>query len=342
MPFVERFLNIPSGPVPVVKTHWGIRDYLTTLAIRCGPGRDEYSIAPGIYAVGEPGPRSPVLVTANYKLTFDTLRRGLKSTTAWILVLDTRGINVWCAAGKQLFSTAELVHRIKITGLERMVKHRRLVLPQLGATGVAAREVKAQSGFDVVWGPVRSRDLKRFLDNGMQAENEMRRVTFTLWERIELVPVELYLLWKTLLVTLLGVILVSGFGPGFFSLSVALQRGAMASVVIGGAVLAGAVLTPVLLPWLPGRSFALKGAWSGLATGLVAVGFYQGRASWLEAVALCLFATVVSSYLSMNFTGSTPYTSPTGVEKEMRLAIPAQALVLATALTFWVGAGFVR
>lgn len=89
---------------------------------------------------------SPVLVTANYKLTFDTLRRELAGVDVWVLVLDTRGVNVWCAAGKNLFSHDELALRVQRTGLERVVRHRRLILPQLAATGVSARQVKKKYG----------------------------------------------------------------------------------------------------------------------------------------------------------------------------------------------------
>jgi hypothetical protein len=42
----------------------------------------------------------------------------------------------------------------------------------------------------------------------------------------------------------------------------------------------------------------------------------------------------------MNFTGSTPFTSPSGVEKEMRKAMPLQAAVALIALVAWVGAAF--
>ena len=146
---------------------------------------------PGLYAVGAASADSPVLVTANYKLTFDTLRRELAGVDAWVLVLDTRGVNVWCAAGKNLFSHDELALRVQRTGLERVVRHRRLILPQLAATGVSARQVKKKCGFEVVWGPVRARDIHDFLRNGMKAEQAMRRVTFTFGERLVLVPVEL-------------------------------------------------------------------------------------------------------------------------------------------------------
>ena len=53
-----------------------------------------------------------------------------------------------------------------------------------------------------------------------------------------------------------------------------------------------------------------------------------------------LFTAAVGSYLAMNFTGSTPFTSPSGVEKEMRKAIPLQALAIFVALVAWIGAAF--
>ena len=85
--------------------------------------------------MGSPSPDSPVLVSANYKLSFDVLRRSLAGIDAWILVLDTKGINVWCAAGKGTFGTEELLRRIAAVRLGEVVSHRRLVLPQLGAPG---------------------------------------------------------------------------------------------------------------------------------------------------------------------------------------------------------------
>ncbi|MBW2338423.1 MAG: acetyl-CoA synthase subunit gamma, partial [Deltaproteobacteria bacterium] len=145
--FVEDFKDTPCGPVPRIKTKLEGSDHLGTLIARLGIKRDQYKIAPGLYCVGNPDQDSPVLVTANYKLTFDTLRQELTYLDAWVLVLDTRGINVWCAAGKALFSTLEVVHRIKQTMLKKVVNHHQLVLPQLGATGVSAHQVKKESGF---------------------------------------------------------------------------------------------------------------------------------------------------------------------------------------------------
>ena len=53
------------------------------------------------------------------------------------------------------------------------------------------KEVKKLCGFEVVWGPVHAKHIKEFLDKQMKATANMRRVTFTLRERVELIPVEL-------------------------------------------------------------------------------------------------------------------------------------------------------
>ena len=129
----------------------------------------EYKIDPGLYALGNPDAESPVLVSANYKMSFDYLRRELTGRSAWILVLDTRGINVWCAAGKGTFGTAELIRQVASSGIAALLNHKVLIVPQLGAVGVSAWKVRQSSGFRVVFGPVYARELPRFLDSGMRA-----------------------------------------------------------------------------------------------------------------------------------------------------------------------------
>lgn len=338
--FVEGFMETPVGRVPRVSTRLNREDRLGTVSARLGIGRDSYSIAPGIYGVGSPDEGSPVMVTANYKLSFDALRCSLTGINAWILVLDTRSINVWCAAGKGTFSTREVADCVKSTGLEKIVAHRRLVLPQLSATGVAARQVKTLCGFEVIWGPVHAKHINAFLESGMKATPAMRKVTFSFRERVELIPVELNHMGKPTLYLIPALFLLSGLGQGFFSISAAFYRGISAVLAYVLAVAAGAVLAPAMLPWLPGRAFAIKGAGLGAAAGAVLSAAFAGQLARSEMLALTLFIMAVSSYLAMNFTGSTPFTSPTGVEKEMRRAIPAQAAGALAAVILWVSAGF--
>ncbi len=338
--FVAGFIDTPIGPVPRVKTRLDPSDLRGAVAVRLGVGRDQYKIAPGLYAAGKPAQDSPVLVTANYKLSFDMLRRELANLDAWILVLDTQGINVWCAAGKKLFSTTEVVRRIAQSSLDQVVRHHRLILPQLAATGVSARRVKEQCGFKVRWGPIRAQDLPRFISDGMKADPQMRRVTFSILERLVLIPVEMSHIPRPAFWISLALLALSGIGAGLFSLHDAWNRGVMALSAVAGGVLAGAAVAPVLLPWIPGRAFALKGMLVGVVAGLAVTAIFKSHLIWIEAIALLLMSMVTSSYLAMNFTGSTPFTSPSGVEKEMRRAIPLQAAAALIALAAWVGASF--
>ena len=137
-PYVDGFVNTAVGYIPRVRTHLLKSDRMGTTRVRIGYKRADYKVVPGLYCVGNPEAESPVLVTANYKLSFDMVRIKLTGIDAWILVVDTRGINIWCAAGKNLFATHEVVRSVNTARLHEIIAHRELILPQLGATGVAA------------------------------------------------------------------------------------------------------------------------------------------------------------------------------------------------------------
>jgi len=99
--------------IQTVSTRLAIGDRLGAWKVRWGIGRMDYAVEPGLYAVGKPDENAPVLVSANYKLTFDTLRMNLSGLDCWLLILDTRGVNVWCAAGKGTFGTDELINKLE-------------------------------------------------------------------------------------------------------------------------------------------------------------------------------------------------------------------------------------
>jgi len=339
--FVEDFAETTVGQVPMVKTHLQRSDFGGTFRARLGVSRDKYRVAPGLYSVGKPDSVSPVLVTANYKLSFDSLRVELTGLDAWILVLDTRGVNVWCAAGKKTFSTEEVIRQVERVSLNKLVSHRELILPQLGAPGVSSHAVKKGCGFKVIWGPIKARDVKRFLHNGNRAETRMRQLTFTIGERIILIPVELSLIVKPSLAILLAVFLLSGISPEIFSISAAWLRGLNGAAAYLLGLLAGAVIVPTFLPWLPTRQFYIKGIFTGVIAGIIMVLLLGNSITRLESVTLLLLATAVSSYAAMNFTGATPYTSPSGVEKEMRQGIPLQIIAVVIAVVTWVTTPFV-
>ena len=303
------------------------------------------AIAPGLYAVGNSTSESPVFVSANFKMSFDHLRAALDGLDGWILVLDTNGINVWCAAGKGTFGTEEIVRRIAATRLPEIVNHRKLIVPQLGAPGVAAHEVKRRSGFTVRYGPVRAGDIHAFLKNSLKATPAMRRVHFSLRNRLALVPVEIvqWGRWGLLIVAVLG--LLSGFGAGIFSVDRALFNCGRAATPIFGGILAGAIFTPSFLPWLPGRAFASKGAWAGAIwlglLGLIVLLNPHLKPGWVDFAAWLLLIPSLASFVGMNFTGCSTYTSLSGVRKEMRVAVPIQVAAMIIGLGFWIVGRFV-
>ncbi len=330
-PWVTGFLSVPSGDIPLVATRLNLSDRLSAVRVRWGLGRMSYKIPPGLYAVGRPRADSPVLVTANYKLTFDALRRELSGQDVWIMVLDTRGINVWCAAGKGTFGTEEVLARIEAVGLARVVSHRKIILPQLGAPGVAAHEVQKRSGFRVVYGPVRAKEIPAFLAAGLKAEPEMRRVRFAFRDRLKLVSMEFagslkYLLAISALLALIGFLAYGRLAVWDF-------------LPYLGAVIVGSSLVPLLLPWIPGRPFSLKGALAGLAWAVFiiagGVGGFLPALSWKAAVAWLLFIPTISAFLAMGFTGSSTFTSLSGVVKEMKTAVPLMAASFGLGVIFF-------
>jgi hypothetical protein len=335
---IEGRISTLVGEVPRVATHWSLGDWVGRVLVRLGFRRMSYAIAPGLYAVGRPGANAPVLVTANYKLTFDVLRRAIAGVDAWILVLDTRGVNVWCAAGKGTFGTAELAQRVESTHLAQVVRHRRLVVPQLGAPSVAAHEVLRLTDFGVVFGPVRASDIPEFLAADYKPTAEMRRVTFGLADRLEVAGLELATAGRATALLSLLVLAATAWNGTALSWASAWSTSAPVLLALWAGVLAGTILFSALLPWLPGRMFSVKGAFLGA---LVAAGAWMSTRSLLPdgapvalPLALALVTIAVSSYLGANYTGSTTYTSLSGVKRELRLSIPvmAAALIVATVL----------
>ncbi len=324
------------GPVPQVASSWNAADICNTMRVRWNVGRMSYAVDPGLYAIGNPDAESLVYISANFKLSFDHLRKALHGMNAWILALDTHGINVWCAAGKGTFGTAELVKRIKVHALLNVVNHRRLIVPQLGAVGVSAHEVKDKTGFQVVYGPVRAADIPAFVAAEFKATPDMRRVKFPMVERIKLIPVELtYGRYFLILVPLLFIIM-AGVGPQGYSLDNAWHQGGRAAVLLFSAYIAGCVLTPAFLPWVPFRRFSLKGLAVGWMVTSAFLAFDLLGPHPLEMISWYLMMGALSSFMAMNFTGASTYTSLSGVQKEMKTALPVQIAGAALGLIGWI------
>jgi len=319
----------------VLDSHWHMMDYLGAFRVRIGYRRNHYSMEPGLYRLGNPSEESPVFVTANYKLSVDHLRRGLKGLDSWILVLNTKGINVWCAAGKGTFGTDELINRVKAVSLDKIVTHRTLILPQLGAPGMTPRKVSEGCGFKIQYGPVEAKDIRSFMDNGQKATPEMRRKNFPLTERLAVSLTHFSQGLASVFGLALIFILLDRIVRGIFNVG-------YNSVLSLSALFIGSLLAGALLPIIPGRAFSLKGFFIGLS--VYPLVFLADRSEnllpvilYLLGKALILHCVVV--YQVLNLTGSSTYTSLSGVRKEMSIAIPLLIFGAASALALLITGG---
>jgi hypothetical protein len=282
--------------------------------------------------LGNPTAESPVFASANYTLSFDALRSALAGYDAYILVLDSKGINVWCAAGKGTFGTDELVNRIGSTGITGIVNHRKIIVPQLGAPGISAHEVLRQSGFRVEYGPVRAGDLPEYLKTGTTTA-EMRRVKFPINDRIILSPVEL------VHVALPAIVITAVLW---------FLAGTVAALAVVFTVVAGTVLFPILLPFIPTKDFSTKGLFLGGIGAIPFAGaFYSDTslpiwARFMAAITPLLIIPAVTAYFSLNFTGSTTFTSRTGVRKEIFRYIPVMTLMAVSGTILGIVLGLTR
>jgi hypothetical protein len=247
-------------------------------------------VRPGVYAVGGPHRGSPVLVTGNYDLTVRRLVRGLDGRVdAWLLVVDSAGINVWCAAGGGFLTAEKIIAAARSARLSDIVDHHSLILPQLAANGVDGWRIRRELGWGVHWGPVRAEDVPAYLFAGREKTDEMRRVAFPLRRRLEMVTVTL---------GFYGLLIL----PPVFALWRHLLWPVAASLV------ALSYFHATVLPWLPGRDGLAKSLPLALIT-LAGYGAY--RAAWAPAPPATTFRWAVglvalSVLVAAEFQGMSP------------------------------------
>jgi ferredoxin len=219
-----------------------------------------------------------VILTCNFALTVAQMERALRGLDAWLLVANSRGINVWCAAGGGHLTTHDAVSALKTTGIAKQVTHRRVVLPQLAAVGIEADQVQERAGWQVIWGPVDARHLPAFLKD--EEGEHVREVAFDPFARLEMavmwaVPLSLLalvtlLFWTAgfpLLVALVWSLALAVYMT--FPLYEALvARGSLvgfvalfAGLTLAGVALVGALADRLTLPFLT--------RWGGLGIGVV-------------------------------------------------------------------------
>ena len=134
-------------------------------------------------------------------------------------------------------------------------------------------------------------------------------------------PVEFMQAWPLLLASLAL--------SGLFALPPSegyLPRLASWAAGLGGSVLVASFLFPALLPLLPFKAFALKGALLGLLWGL---GFgFLSASSATAILGLCLVSASISAFIGMGFTGASTFTSQGGAALEVEKGLLPMSIAL--------------
>ena len=140
----------------------------------------------GIIRIGTPNRDAPVFITGNYRVTVERVKRALQGLDCYLLVANSHGINVWCAAAGGHFTHHSVISALKTSGIEELVDHRTVVLPQLAATGIEAKLIRKKTGWRVLWGPVYAKDIHQFVQRVFQKTPEMRVTRFPWQQRLEM------------------------------------------------------------------------------------------------------------------------------------------------------------
>ena len=144
-----------------------------------------FPCALGLRRVGNPNERSPVFLSGNYTLTVQRVLRKLRGCDCYLLVANSRGSNVWCAAGMNEFTEYDVIDVINVSCIRDLVRHRRIIAPVYAAPGIDIRTIKKETGFNIQWGPTHLNDLPRYIANGLKRTHDMFQVKFGLQDRLE-------------------------------------------------------------------------------------------------------------------------------------------------------------
>jgi NAD-dependent dihydropyrimidine dehydrogenase PreA subunit len=269
-----------------------------------------FPVKTGLIRVGQPDSQSPVLVTCNFGLTVRRVLRAIRDLDAYLLVANSRGINVWCAASGGHFTSNDVISVIKTSGISDLVEHHRLVLPQLSATGVERAVVEEKTGWRVLFGPVYAQDIPAYLANHYRKTEKMRTVRFDLRERLEMatmwafpisvIPLApLIIWWRALALPFVAIVW------GMALVAFAALPWLPAVLLVGHSDKKPPGWTKYLVVFDP-RSQKIVAVWAATVAGLVAYGRLATDWGWMTIGGWVLASLATALLFGLDLAGSTP------------------------------------
>lgn len=264
----------------------------------------------GIVKIGNPDRNSPVLLACNFRLTVSRVKRSLKGLDVYLLIANSRGINAWCAAAGGLLSNHDAISILKVSGIETIVDHRKVILPQLAGTGIEAKTIRAKTGWHVLWGPVDAKDIPEFLKANFKKDDSMRQVKFDFAQRLEMA-----IAWAFTISFMLSLVLFFAWRDAIF----------MMIIIVWTISLLLFLTFPVYQKLFQTRkSFGTGGfqlvSWLLVMSGLIGCHFFIQSLSLGTAIRWGILLSVVVLTITIDMLGCTP-TFKSGFHRDRLLKI---------------------
>jgi acetyl-CoA decarbonylase/synthase, CODH/ACS complex subunit gamma len=142
---------------------WQVLPILTTRQDIYTDPQKPVAVEPKLYAVGEVGADSPLLVTTNFSLSYYSVEGEVEASRvpAYILAVDTEGTSVLTAWASDKFNADSINKALKKSEIEQKLSHRSLVIP--GFVAVLSATVEDETGWSVRIGPKEASGIPSYL-----------------------------------------------------------------------------------------------------------------------------------------------------------------------------------
>jgi len=326
--------NEPGYYRPELKKFTGIGSQLRIYRNLFTGQIDHVPIEPGIYQSGNPDKKSPVIVTANYDFTYIKVMRDLKGVDAWVVCLDSNGINVWCAARGPNFGNSQLLEAVKATNLQHYTEKKTLILPQLSAGGISVPNLPKNSEefpFRIVFGPVWSKHLPEYIKNRpAQKPDSMKLAKFTLFHRFRAFTTHTTFLFRKIFLIPFLALIIAFLGlsiiPGLDLFNRIWWIGELCLVIISTNL-----LITLLFPLSNfTRIFIWKGVFFGLLNTTLLIGLnWVLHGSILYLIWNACFYFWIAFFSTMSLSGYSMATSPREIQAEYPIFTKMNSILLA-------------
>ena len=301
-------------------------DYLKVFYSWIRAFRKTFVIEPGLYYTGEKyNIDSPLLVTCNYHMTVFWLWRFLKKRSVRLLVIDTKGINVWCSAGKGQFSAGNIVKQLNryddniINTKDKL----EIVFPKLSLSGVSIPKLKSYSIKPII-GPIYARDLPEYLDNQPLRDRVNDKFKFSFTDRLFTLAPSVIQFTKYLILMFAALFI----WHYFFNTGIYWQ-------VLPIGILFG-ISYIILFPLLPTKKFTVKGLTLFLFFGLMLFYYFISTSHTMDTLTLLFYLSFMSAtsiFFSLYYTGNSGVSNYSLVKKEIIHFLPVSVILYVTAIT---------